>query len=116
MGISINLTNIKLSDESRMMNNMKVCERADVDLKADKIELSGKAVMLENLEMQPFLKQLQNEWSQMDIHSAEYKSIEQILKMSDKSKTRILPVIAKHIARFSEGILVNVISDYLVKR
>ncbi len=113
MGIEINLSDMKIGDNVRLLNDAVIRGGGEVSLKLDKLELSGQAVILDNLQIDAVLEELSNRVLQMDKGSDEYLRIQEILKRKQWKKENFINCVLKHIGDFSQGVLASVVANFL---
>lgn len=70
-------------------------------------------VVLDSMNLDPFMEELQHTADTMGTDDFEYRSIKQITESRDKDKKTIIKMIAKHIKTFSCGVLENVLAAYI---
>ena len=88
MGVSIDLSGLKVKGNARVMNDVKITGYDEVQ------------------------RQLRN----LDPSSAEYRSLKQIVEMKNTAPQSIMNALKKHLADFSQGVLSNVVAAYISKR
>ena len=113
MGVKIDMGNVKISGSARWLNNASIRENEDTVISMNGVEILENAAVLENLNIEPFLKELQTAVNKTDVNSPEYNSMKQIVESRDKNKDTIVKMIAKHIGTFSQGVLENVLAAYI---
>lgn len=116
MGVTINLNNIKMSGNSQLMNNAKIHGTSDCSVSADNLELSDSAKTLNDLEINSIMDRIELEVSRMDPSSEEFSSLKNIVNAKSVGKKKVISEIARHLGRFTEGVLQNIISDIITGR
>lgn len=113
MSIKIELDNIKVSDNGRLLNNTSIRKVGDFSLNVKNLDLNGQAIVFENLEIDSMLDELDEKVQKMDKNSDEYYKIEEILKVERSNKKKIYKCIVKHLSEFSQGVLASVVANFL---
>lgn len=116
MGVKINLNNIKMTGNSQLMNNAKIHGGSDFEVSANTLELSDSAKVLDNLEIDSVIDRIEKEVAKMDVTSDEYRSLKNIVDTKTAGKKIVMSGIVKHLGRFTEGVLQNIISDMISGR
>lgn len=115
MGIKINISGAKISDNASVLNHASIKSNEDVDIELQDFEINGQAVLLDNLEINTFLEELNQEAQKIDENSDEYLEIQEILKVKQWNKKDFIKCIAKHVGDFSQGVLASVVANLLGK-
>lgn len=114
MGIvEINLKNAKLGDEAKLMPKVVIESNNDVKVNVTDIELNGKAVVLENVNIESVLKELGQKAEQIDRNSKEYLEVQEILSVEQGNNKNVTERIKKHISEFSKGVLASIVANML---
>ncbi len=111
MGVSIDLSGLKLTGNAKMLNDVSITGDADADIKVKNSELGDDVALLERLEIGTLFDKLQEELRNMDPASAEYHSLKQIVEMKDSTPSSIMAVLKEHLFAFSHGVLQQVVAD-----
>ena len=113
MGIKIDMSNAKIGGQTQVLNNASIRGNTDATIDMNGIEIMGNAVVLDQLNIEPFLDDLQSAMNKMDTNIPEYQGMKQIMESKDKGKDTLARMIAKHIGTFSQGVLENVLAAYI---
>lgn len=116
MGVSIDLSGLKVRGNARVMNDVKITGYEDAKIRAENTEIDGNVKFLERLEIGPVLDEVQRQLRNLDPSSAEYRSLKQIVEMKNTAPQSIMNALKKHLADFSQGVLSNVVAAYISKR
>ena len=114
MGVSIDLSGLKVRGNARVMNDVKITGYEDAKIRAENTEIDGNVEFLERLEIGPVLDEVQRQLRNLD--PAEYRSLKQIVEMKNTAPQSIMNALKKHLADFSQGVLSNVVAAYISKR
>lgn len=115
MGISIKMSGLEVSDDSKVFNHVVIKNNEDIDIDLRNSKIFGHASVLSDLEIENMLKELNYEVQNMDKSSKEYSGICEIIKMQMGNKTELFNRIANHLGEFSQGILASVIANYITR-
>lgn len=115
MGINICVSNLKAGDDARVLNNVSIQDARDVNLEVRDLEINGRAVILENLKIEPLMEELNARVWKMDKNSDEYFQIQEILKVKDWNKKKFIGCIGRHLNEFSQGVLASVVANILTQ-
>jgi len=113
MGVEINLSGLKISDNAKVLNNATIKNNDDICIQLHNSEIFGEAIVLDNLEISPVLEELKQELQSMNQNSKEYSEIQKILKVQQWSKKSFVKCITKHLGEFSQGVLASVVANFL---
>lgn len=114
MSIKINLSNMKMSGESKASLETTLCNSyEDVQIDAPNMELTDRAVFSENLKIGATLDQLTQKAVLLDKSSREYADIQKILSIPRSNEKEISKHIARHIAEFAQGVLASIVASLL---
>ena len=105
MGVSIDLSGLKVKGNARVMNDVKITGYEDAKIRAENTEIDGNVEFLERLEIGPVLDEVQRQLRNLDPSSAEYRSLKQIVEMKNTAPQSIMNALKKHLADFSQGVL-----------
>lgn len=115
MGASINLSGLKIKGNAQMLNDVKIIGHENTKIKVENTEVEGDVKLLERLEIGPVIDELQKELRSMDPSSAEYCSLQKIVKMKDTTPQGIIAALKRHLGTFSQGVLSNVVATCISK-
>lgn len=113
MGIKINISGAEISGNARVLNNASIRGVDDVNVEAKNLQVSGDALVLENLEINSVLEELNKRVQQMDKNSYEYERIQKILKVKRWNKKKFAKSVVKHLSEFSQGVLASVVANHI---
>jgi len=113
MGVKINISNTKVSDSVRVMNNSLIRTDNDVVVNIRDSEITGQAIVLEDLKIDSILKELSHKAEFMDKNSDEYLDIQKILSTDQRNKKDFISCITKHLAGFSQGVLASIVANLI---
>lgn len=116
MSVNIDLGNAKVSGNGRLLNNAHIHANTDIAILANGIQIDGNATVFENMEIHTFFDELQNQMHDMDIDSAEYQSMQQIIATPEQDRKTIVKMIIQHVKEFSTGVLQNVLATYISQK
>lgn len=114
MGIKIEIKNSKITDNAGLLNQLSAKGNSETEIKIDGLQLEGAARVLENIQLDDLRESISERMEVMDPHSREYGELKKILQKNlqqNEMKKRIL----EHIADFSQGVLANLISGWILK-
>lgn len=116
MSVKINLNNLKMSGNSKVMTNAIIRDsNDDIQIDAANAELNDSALLLTDAKIGTVLDELNQKYILLDASSNEYAEIQKILSMSPNNKKELSKLITKHIAEFSQGLLANIVTNLLTK-
>lgn len=75
MGIRIDMSNAKIDGKARVLNNAELRGGVDAAVEMHGIEVMGNAVVLDNMNLDPFMEELQHTADTMGTDDFEYRSI-----------------------------------------
>ena len=107
MGTVINLKNVEIGDNARVLNSAAITGSASIGL--DSVTINGDAVVLNNLNIQDFCQEIKRTETQMT--PEEYSSIRQ---QSD-DRGAFLKSLKNHLVSFAEGIAASIVAGCLMK-
>ena len=113
MGIEIDLSGAKISENARVLNYTKVKGSNDVHIDLHSSEISGQTKVLEKLEISSVLNTLEDASATMDRNSSEYLEIQKLLKVRNWNKKDFIIRITKHLGEFSQGVLASIVANWL---
>ena len=113
MAIKISISNSKITEDARVLNNAIIRNGGDIDINLSDTKINGRAVVWENLNIDPVLKELNQKTELMDKNSREFGEIQKILQVKSWNKKDFIKCVAKHVAEFSQGVLASVIANYI---
>lgn len=115
MGIEINLSDLNISGNAKVMDDMEIRSSDDVRISLEHIEIREYAKVLNHLEIAPVLNELRQQAQSMDKKSAEYLKINEIVSAKRWNKEEFIRCAIKHISEFSKGVLASVVANYMAK-
>lgn len=115
MGASIKLSGLKIKGNAQMLNDVKIIGHENPKIEVENTEVEGDVKLLERLEIGSVIDELQKELRSMDASSAEYRSLQQIIKMKDTAPQSIITALKRHLGTFSQGVLSNVVAACISK-
>ncbi len=113
MGIDINLSDMNISDNARVLNNVTIRSSEDVSLNLNNLKLGECSVVLDNLTINSILDELNKVAKKMDKSTDEYSGIHEILKNKHWNKDNFITCITKHMSEFSQGVLASIVANIL---
>lgn len=111
MGTVINLKNVEIGDNARVLNSAAITGSASVGL--DSVTINGNAVVLDNLNIQDFCQEIKRAETQMT--PEEYSSIQALLCQQSDDRGAFLKSLKKHLVSFAEGIAASIVAGCLMK-
>lgn len=111
MPVTINLNNVKVRDDARLLTNATITGDASIDM--DSVTIGGRADVLSNLNVQDFCQQIQRTYHQMS--PAEYASIQKVLNQKNGNQENFLNLLKSHLVNFAEGVAASVVAGCLMK-
>lgn len=115
MGIEIDLSDLNVSDNAEIMDNIKIRNSDDIHISLKNLEISEYARVLNNLEVDSVLNELKQQAQSMDTNSAEYSQIKQIVNAKQWNKAAFVGCVMKHISEFSQGVLASIVANFITK-
>ena len=115
MSVQIKITGSKIGGSAKLLNNVTVTGHEDPDVTVENTDILDNAEVLNGLNIEDVVERLKSEIENVDHQSREYKELQQILNTSRGNKEETVKWIARHIGRFSEGVLVNIVSEFLMR-
>lgn len=115
MGIEIDLSDLNISGNAEVMENVKIRNSNDVHISLKYLNISENAKILNNLEIDPILEELMQQAQVMDRNSVEYLKIKKILGVKQWNKDYFIRCVKKHISEFSQGVLASIVANFLMK-
>lgn len=114
MAIKINISDVKMEDDSKLMSNASFRGTQDVDLEARKLELHQNAKVLNDLKIEPVIEELENVIVSMDSNSEEYLELQKMLSaIQGSNRTNILKMLTQHLGNFTQGVLAGIVANKL---
>ncbi|MDE7203763.1 MAG: hypothetical protein K2O91_18145 [Lachnospiraceae bacterium] len=115
MGIEIDLNDLNISGNAEVMGNVRIRNSNDVHISLKHSDISENAKVLNNLEIDPILKELMQQIQVMDKDSLEYSRIMKILGVKQWNKNDFIGCVLKHISEFSQGVLASIVANMITK-
>lgn len=115
MGIRINVSNAKISDNAKVLNNAVISGQDDVEIRLHDLEINGQTQLLENLDINSILKQLNEKVCIMDKNTDEYPRVKEILAEKQWDKKKFYKCIVAHLSDFSKGVLASIVANCITK-
>lgn len=115
MGINISLSDMKINDNAKVLNNASIKSNEDVSINLQSMEINGQAAVLNDLEIDSVLQELNKRIQKMDKNSDEYFRIQEILKVKRWKKKNFINCVIAHMGEFSQGVLASVLANFLTK-
>lgn len=113
MAIKISISNSMITEDARVLNNARISDSGDIGIDIYDTKINGRAVVWENLSVEPVLNELNQKAEMMDRNSREFEQIQRIIEVKNWNKKEFIRCIAKHVAEFSQGVLASVIANYI---
>ena len=113
MAIKISISNSTITEDARVLNNARISDSEDIDIDIYDTKINGRAVVWENLTIEPVLNELNQKAAMMDKNYSEFEQIQRIIEVKNWNKKDFIRCIAKHVAEFSQGVLASVIANYI---
>lgn len=111
MGTVINLKNVEIGDNARVLNSAAITGSASIGL--DSVTINGDAVVLDNLNIQDFCQEIKRTETQMT--PEEYSSIQALLRQQSDDRSAFLKSLKNHLVSFAEGIAASIVAGCLMK-
>jgi len=115
MGIEIDLSNLNISGNAEIMNDVKIRNGNDVHISLKHAEINEQTKVLNNLEVDSVLNELRQQAQSMDKNSAEYLKIKKIIDVKQWNKDDFAGCVIKHIGEFSQGVLASIVANFITK-
>lgn len=115
MGIEINLSDLNISGNAEVMDNIKIRNNSDVHIDLKHLDISEDAKLLNNLEIDSILEELAQKVRFMDRNSDEYPQIKKILSIRQWNKDEFIKQTVRHITDFSQGVLASIVANFLTR-
>lgn len=115
MGIEIDLSDLNISGNAKIMENAKIRGSKDVHVSLKQAEISEYAKVLNNLEIDTLLSDLSQQAQYMDKNSSEYAKIKKIISVKQWDKNDFIGCIVRHISEFSQGVLASIVANLIIK-
>ena len=117
MAIKISITNIKSAKDCSIMNGTKIngYSEEDVEIKFNGLKTLGGMHLLDNFEITNIKSTLSKTILTMDKKDPEYMAIQELLCNPVSSPDSFTKKILTHIGQFTEGVLANIVSNYITK-
>jgi len=115
MGIEINLSDLNVSGNAEVMDNVKIRNNSDVHIDLKHLDISEDAKLLNNLEIDSILEELAQKAQFMDKNSDEYPKIKKILSKRQWNKAEFIKQAVRHITDFSQGVLASIVANFLTR-
>ena len=103
MGVSIDLSGLKVKGNARVMNDVKITGYEDAKIRAENTEIDGNVEFLERLEIGPVLDEVQRQLRNLDPSSAEYRSLKQNRRNEEHCSAEYYECAEKASCRFFAG-------------
>lgn len=117
MNMNVQLEGVKVHDEGKVLKGVGIKGNGDLDIKVKNLEVTDKAEVLTDLEIEEVLKKAESALQDLAPCTPEYSSISEIVQTGkQKNRAELIKKIGKHMGTFAEGILQNVISDVMSGR
>lgn len=113
MAIRISINNSTITQDARVLNNVAIRDGADIDVDISDTKICGRAVVWENLSIEPVLNELNQKAELMDRNSREFEEVQKILQVKSWNRKEFIKCVAKHVTEFSQGVLASVIANYI---
>jgi hypothetical protein len=110
--VTIEIKNSEISGS--LLNRVRINDNARTQIKIEDTNISESAEVLNDLELGRVLDILQDKIKYADRNSNEYKDLLDIMKMRNENKNAIRDKIGSHLIAFSEGVLANIISNFIL--
>lgn len=115
MGIEIDLSDLNISGNAEVMQNVKIGNANDVRIGLKHSEISEDAKVLNDLEINSILNELMHQAQIMDKNSLEYSKVKEILGVKQWNRDDFIGCMLKHISEFSQGVLASIVASLLLK-
>lgn len=114
MGIEIDLSDLNISGNAEVMNNIKIRNNDDIHIGLQYTDIKENAKVLNNLEIDSLLDELMRQTQNMDKKSPEYPAIKKMLRVKKWNKDDFVGCVLKHIGEFSQGVLASIVAAHLL--
>ena len=101
MGTVINLKNVEIGDNARVLNSAAITGSASIGL--DSVTINGDAVVLNNLNIQDFCQEIKRTETQA------------LLRQQSDDRGAFLKSLKNHLVSFAEGIAASIVAGCLMK-
>lgn len=109
MSVIINISDLSMSGNSKLLNDAKIHADSDVQIELSHLELMDYAEFLNGFDAETISTDIKKRISSMDKNSSEYKEIQNLFCSSKMN----LDKLKRHIAKFSEGVVAQVLANYI---
>ena len=115
MGIEINLSDLNISGNAEIMDNVKIRNTNDLHIALKNSDIKENAKVLNDLEIDSLLNELMQQARVMDKNSREYPKIKKILGIKQWNKDDFIECVLKHTSEFSQGVLASIVANFLTR-
>lgn len=117
MNIKVQLDGVKVYNDAKVLTGVKIRSGGDLEIKARNLEVTDKAEVLTDMEIEEVLKRAESALQELEPCTPEYFSLSRIVQAGNlENRTEFMKKIGKHISIFAGGILQNIISDVISGR
>ena len=117
MNIKVQLDDVKVHDDAKVLKGVRIIGNGDLEVKASNLEVTDKAEMLTDLEIEEVLKKAESALQEIAPCAPEYSSLSEIVQTGKlKNRAELMKKIGTHMGTFAEGVLQNIISDVISGR
>ena len=113
MGIQIEISNSKISDNAKLMENVNIRGKSDAQIKVNGLEMEGNASVLENIEFSEVVDDLKTQVQYMDKNTKEYRELQCILNTDISKRDELKKKMTTHLLEFSTGVLARIITKLI---
>lgn len=118
MGIKIEITDSKFSDDAIVINGWNVSDASDVNVRMSHVEVKDNVEILNNLtdkQIDEVLERLEVQTELLEKTSGEYAEIKNLLAEVQRKKSPAREILKQHLPSILTGALANILSGMLMK-
>ena len=113
MPVRICISNSTITQDARVLNNATIRDDQEINIDILNTKVNGRAVVWENLSIEPVLTELKQKSELMDRDSREFGEVQKILQVKSWNKKDFIKCIAQHVTEFSRGVLASIVANYI---
>lgn len=110
MCLKIQIKNSKFSDDAKVLNDVSIHGRDDVNLKLDYVTVDGRANLMNNLKIAAVVSEIENEMKDMDSSLEEYKAMSKLISKKNSTKEEFFGKVFECLGKFAGGVLEGILS------
>lgn len=111
MSAVVNLKNVTISENAKVLNNASVSSSEAISL--EDVKIAGHAVVLENLNISELCDAVQNACSIME--PEEYASIQSVMAQKKGDQQTFLSLLRQHLINFAEGVTASIVASVIMR-